>query len=1727
MSTSFYKFLIDELLVKYFKQNNIEAGDKFYVMIEDTALRQHLYKAFDESVYAKHQDILFKDEEGFESTATANHLIVLDCGEGKQVLVSDCDCNNDGLQTKIRNSVGVEGNPVSDMAALFILPGSSAIETLLTAGHNLQDYSFPLNAFEIVKEIEKKVSGTINNIEREYLSQHFDKLKKQDDYTSLFDFEPVLSILQQHTIKGKFNDLGAFEDDEIYNNMFTAINTKVRVKENTEAFAKIADCMGETYEEDQRKLLSTLLDSKLVNKIVKDPEKWRTLNWKEVQKSIQIHKANAVLNIPTIKILSNDCNVQHVCNVVGTNKKSKTYVIVCDPTNTLISVKCSFNKELKDYEFKGEDKVKVMGSNMVFLMEKDLMTGKIGDTKNSHEVYVLRLKTQNVFKEIQQHFKLDKKKNIIVDVPDAMTAIRIGYGENLVIYDKFTPIELNDNDFFRLDIDPNANETPEIPFKFGDSIVFICFKYKTEKAPTLPPSAIVDNIWESEGGKYKIDEDGNEVDGTVTGAEGPVYLHERLRRLANLEKRMIDNGANHLITQKNIFGDKNEIKCEYLLVAQSITNALNNIFAYFKANHTVPSLFRPDDTLCSLYEKYLDTVHQEIEQIPTGKSLDIQARNLAKIGVVEQEDGSIMLSPFHPLMVAYSLQMKMSVNREEFNKKVIDELSPLSLMPYINYGKHTMQVICTTETEDLLTWVKYIRVENDNAVSSSKAISKLVTEKIRDFISHFKYYFPDVNCPLRISAIGLNNSVDLIRGIVNYIEKNRDSMQCIEIHEYLDDMLKETFFEKLNRNSSRDNISNLFALHNFGVNDNDLNEIIRLLFTRVSYYKHTYRENRTLVVYSHIVFYKIDTGTQYSPLPTHQLRTETVLDGLVSTPSTCFNAQKYLMGFGTNGLKDLESPIYKIAIDMNSLYAGLYNGGLSAYSKGQCTAKVYSFDDADFLESVYQKAIWVTFINPEVDINFFYKQDNVYVVHYVEQHSISAKLESITVTKHTKQYNNLLFNSLQTFKSIIGTSEEFSRKMINYFNCLNGKWLLDIIRKPDIVIREKMSLVATCFIMNHFMKRADNIIWIPVALDEIVKATGSIGTTTDGLFSKKDLGLDGPVSDDIMMIGLENSETTGDVNLYFYPVEVKVLSNDAVEHGEVQIVNLYKNALKDRLFTGNTFTRKVYRALFASQFLSNAEKMKANQLISNEVYEHINNCRYELLNVKFNVREDLPEEMGKAALVVYSDASAKSINTEWIEGVPVCHIRMMEADCYRIVANPDTDLLSFVEASDINMIDQLQESTSEAEDVIEEMIESALSLDIKSELATIAPIQEPLSVAEEPDVIINRDVIEPCIKIIMGTTKNGQEIVFEPNNTDKVSHPNLGIIGTMGTGKTQLARSVIAQFAKEECHNVGDRPVGMLVFDYKGDYNDEDFLQTVGGQCFCYSFPFNPLKLIITEKTKFMNLPSITADRISDSFAKAYNLGNVQQSTIKQVIVDTFADFGITRAPNTWNKPLPTMQNVVDKYFKEHDSKDSVYALFSKLNDYTIFAPANTDCVSLFEWLDGVKVIDLTPYPDDTKKVIVSLILDLFYEEMRQLGGSKLDGKYRELRSMILVDEAHQFLKKDFNSFRNIISEGRMFGVGMILSTQNISDFKSSKMEYSQFILSWIIHHVNSITRAEISNIFGTSDPNFQGYMDFVSNAKKFESICKLGNTINGIKDLPYYKLIQEDPRFSSSTGNK
>ena len=261
-----------------------------------------------------------------------------------------------------------------------------------------------------------------------------------------------------------------------------------------------------------------------------------------------------------------------------------------------------------------------------------------------------------------------------------------------------------------------------------------------------------------------------------------------------------------------------------------------------------------------------------------------------------------------------------------------------------------------------------------------------------------------------------------------------------------------------------------------------------------------------------------------------------------------------------------------------------------------------------------------------------------------------------------------------------------------------------------------------------------------------------------------------------------------------------------------------------------------------------------------------------------------------------------------------------------------------------------------------------------------------------------------------------------------------------------------------------------------------------------YHLPFNPLALTKSAVFKPL-LPTHTANAFKDTLSKVYNLGPKQQAILLQCIMDTYSATGINPAnPSTWDNEAPTFDQVYQRYANDEDIKkgDSLTAALEKLNMFQIFESNPSSTKSLFELLKGVVVIDLSGYDPDIQSLIVAITLDLFYSQMQASGSSKMDGQYRQLTKIILVDEADNFMSEGFPALKKILKEGREFGVGTILSTQFLKHFGSGEDDYSKYILTWIVHNVSDLKNSDVDFVFKTE-------------AKSNESIT-LYNRIKGLK---------------------
>ena len=101
--------------------------------------------------------------------------------------------------------------------------------------------------------------------------------------------------------------------------------------------------------------------------------------------------------------------------------------------------------------------------------------------------------------------------------------------------------------------------------------------------------------------------------------------------------------------------------------------------------------------------------------------------------------------------------------------------------------------------------------------------------------------------------------------------------------------------------------------------------------------------------------------------------------------------------------------------------------------------------------------------------------------------------------------------------------------------------------------------------------------------------------------------------------------------------------------------------------------------------------------------------------------------------------------------------------------------------------------------------------------STTEPMQEAL-ISQAPGVTLK-----------VGHTVDGftpEHRVLNLSDT-RLNQPNIGVVGDLGTGKTQLLKSVVYQIAKSAESNRGVKP-RVLIFDYKKDYSSEDFVKAVG-----------------------------------------------------------------------------------------------------------------------------------------------------------------------------------------------------------------------------------------------------------------------------------------------------------
>ncbi|TCW63434.1 ATP-binding protein [Burkholderia sp. SRS-25] len=434
------------------------------------------------------------------------------------------------------------------------------------------------------------------------------------------------------------------------------------------------------------------------------------------------------------------------------------------------------------------------------------------------------------------------------------------------------------------------------------------------------------------------------------------------------------------------------------------------------------------------------------------------------------------------------------------------------------------------------------------------------------------------------------------------------------------------------------------------------------------------------------------------------------------------------------------------------------------------------------------------------------------------------------------------------------------------------------------------------------------------------------------------------------------------------------------------------------------------------------------------------------------------------------------------------------------------------------------ESETEVEPTIEAVVEGA-ALEITS--TSLEGIQEVSTMKEglkgqdanlyenvSLGTVVADEVGDQGIILSIGKTIDG----FEPrplslNISDtRLNHLNIGVVGDLGTGKTQLLKSLIFQIATATRENRGIKP-RFLIFDYKRDYSNPEFVQATGARVVRPTGL--PLNLFDTSSMGESVAPWLDRFRFfADVLDKVYSgIGPVQRDKLKGAVRNAYnVCSGLGRQP--------TIYDIHSEYRDLLGGKsDSPMAIIDDLVDMEVFEKDPDKTKSFDDFLDGIVVVSLDAMGQDdrSKNMLVAIMLNMFYENMLKTPKRPFVGNDPQLRvidSYLLVDEADNIMRYEFDVLRKLLLQGREFGAGVILASQYLRHFKAGVTDYRDPLLTWFIHKVPNVTPAELGALGFTAD--LGELSERVKTLKNHHCLYKTaGVSGDVIKGLPFYELVR------------
>ena len=1612
-------------------------GEKYYVQFETEDQVKRLYAVLSSNVISEE----FVYEDSLRSQVYTTYE--LNFGAVQLIVAASMqDGPHPDFLATMRNLVGIEQNYLNK-AILFI--HCSSLDSILGGAGSLAKEGMPLNIAVIERDIERRINETgYTNTDKLILEQYLENKRRELDGTtaSIFEYEDIIQCLNDSQITAdEYKKFELFPDETL--SSLSEKKLKARLADNHFNYIKVAEI--HSYGTDNEKLENTYGEegAKALSK-----ENWESISFSEIEKFIASKKNKTTIEY--LPLISEKNIWDREEGDTKAKSRIRNIIVFVDSTQDEVQLTLCFTEYTKSV---GIDIPKAYKSILACSNSGKKLIVTITDVedkahfchfKYSHngikfdfKIAVLRC-SQNILENIKTQYSVEIKRNDIF-------AIRINTDDDEVTFNSFgsniNRIKINENnqvvqvysdDIVKVTVSddyPYLEDNDDVYFSLStENFVIPIIKAFAIERPTVIEGLKLWYLKHIRQSDFIIQGDNSLVLGTKK-----YYTRDEFRISLELEKKYIQNGAPFAV-ESSFNGSLDTMD---ISLPNTVKEAFDDIIFYYTSHDEIPSLVFINGEIEKLYRNYLSAVFEVIETISDGAYLTEEQKGLFYLGMIKRQygDQEILLSPLHPINIAYQLYINTQdisgLEDEEFD--LLRKFQQTSLMPYVNIDPYTKEKKIYVPIEQIHSpeWKIYVEEALPRYKGSKNFVSKLVSEKMREFVEHFSYLFStETGTPLRINLVNTGDCREIVQGIIKYYAKELNTsgnkqVLPIQVTMYADSKM-DNAFEKMSQIDDAASLIQTLGLSDVKVNNMSMDDIIDVYRSNVNFY---FKNLDDEFEYAHVTFIELDDDHQAISTVMKDIPSGVVMNGIVSGVSSEMLGDSYRTGFGVK-YANLENEVMKIAVNYNAINASM-NG--DAYRGDVCFALKMGLNKQKIIDRLYNASNWVTFINPKVDLNYF-KSDpsakDLLIIHYSDQYNMtSSGYDAITVTKKSKQYQNTICRYLSS--NGVEDVQKHSKNIINMFNSLNGDWLLRMLSYKSNFPVEKLSILSA---MKLATKRyaIENVIWIPVSLEEILRVSGSVGLSQKGsILSAKNLGFDGQTSDDLLLVGIRNGDN---VQVTFYPIEVKIGKVEAgyLEKGVKQALKtreIFDTILSSGSCKDKDIKTRLYRNFFMQQVMVNAGKMQLYEVggaLQNWSLITDSDLRRKLLNEEYDIVESLIPQMGKAGVISFRE---ECIKERELRNQDVLVVEKTKKEGVNLLSK------SFDEISSVDW-DLVKDTSNLSQDAITDvMVVSNDSIDdITYDENNINEETEEKSVDTESQKLCDENT--ESIRVLIGEDKYNHSVYWEFSNK-ALANRHLLITGTSGQGKTYSIQSMLFELNK---HNIS-----AVIFDYTEGFMlnqlEEPFKKALGNslnQHIVYSFgvPINPFKRheVDLAGQKILEKESQVAARLADIFAHVYDFGAQQYAAIFDAALNGMYKYG-----NGMNMKL--FQDELNEVVEQNKSAKSVISKMSPFFHTVEFVDnPNFDWGNIL-YADEAKIniMQLTLFTREMQVAITELMLwDAWYYTKKY--GSK------DKPFVVVLDEAQNLSHTMKSPSAAILTEGRKFGWSSWFATQSLKVLKDDEV---------------------------------------------------------------------------------